>query len=161
MFPDIKIVRIIGDFFGLECWFDRGLWSLNQRGIFEGADCDICVAVSVRSWMDVARGLEGRQLKWMRRKTGLRFFEHPPKLAPGLPRCPAASMISPCWHQGVLATTLTPFDTKPPSHWSVNFHPRESLTKIILNVLLSKRVWNESWNLFTALQSDLRMNCLY
>ena len=106
MFPDIKIVRIIGDFFGLECWFDRGLWSLNQRGIFEGADCDICVAVSVRSWMDVARGLEGRQLKWMRRKTGLRFFEHPPKLAPGLPRCPAASMISPCWHQGVLATHL-------------------------------------------------------
>ena len=129
---------------------------IGRCGLWHLGDCQ-----SKKLNMNGARGLEGRQLKWTRRKTGLRFFEHPPKLAPGLPRCPAASMISPCWHQGVLATTLTPFDTKPPSHWSVNFHPRKSLTKIILKVFLSKRVWNESWNLFTALQSDLRMNCLY
>ena len=74
---------------------------IGRCGLWHLGDCQ-----SKKLNMNGARGLEGRQLKWTRRKTGLRFFEHPPKLAPGLPRCPAASMISPCWHQGVLATHL-------------------------------------------------------
>ena len=92
--------------------------------LFELADCDICVAARVRSWMGAARGLEGRQLKWMRRKTGLRFFEPAPGTwASHQARLPAWSPgadTSLSCHLSSLGGLFT-YQRAPPSHWSVNF----------------------------------------
>ena len=98
------------------------------------------------------RGLEGRQLKWMRRKTGLRFFEPPQAGIPPTPPGTWSPLVSGCQHDLPMLTPgcpgnspwlggpLTFWHRTPPSAWSVNFHPCESPTKRVHTESFAEKV---------------------